>query len=274
MIPNHVNRPLKTVTDRIRSCRAVLWALETFGDRLLDILDGEFSPLVDEGQAMPFSVQQLLFRKKLILGRDRMVDSDRSYRDQRARESIFRGRRDGEVKKVNSEVVGLRNALSGIFSEEKLAEFGFARHTPQVPEELLEQVSHLATRLDDPSLDISGARFGEFRFEAPDLAKRLATAVDTLRQATENLAREERKSEAKKLAKDEALSEYNRWFLWIARTVESLCHLAGLDEVAKRVRPSDRRKGVTAEKFKEPKAGESEGSQEPKAADSAASESS
>ncbi len=74
-----------------------------------------------------------------------------------------------------------------------------------------------------------------------------------------DLARAERKTEVLKLAKDEALTHYNQSFLWIARTVESLCRLAGLDEVAKRVRPSQRRPGVTAERFKPPADAQSEG---------------
>ncbi len=60
----------------------------------------------------------------------------------------------------------------------------------------------------------------------------------------------------------DAIREYNRWFVWIARTVESLCRVAGLDEVAKRVRPSSRRPGVTAKKFVEPDDGKAEGNAE------------
>ena len=81
------------------------------------------------------------------------------------------------------------------------------------------------------------------------MAQGLIESVDTLHLATDELAREERKTEALKLAKDNALARYNKSFLWIARTVESLCRLAGLDEVANRVRPSQRRPGVTAKRF-------------------------
>ncbi len=257
MLPLNVNRPLKTIMDRIQSCRAVLWALGTFGDRLVGLLGGTYDPLLEEGQVTPFATQLELFRKKLILDRDTLIQCDRSYRDQKAKESLFRGRRDDWMTKVNSDVVGLRQALKGIYSEEKLVEFGFARRTPQQPGELLEQTSHLVTRLRNPELDLSGARFGEFRFESSDLAKNLAGSVTGLSASVGELVREERQSEAMKLAKDDALSDYNKSFLWIARTVESLCQLAGLEEVARRVRPSSRRPGVTEKKFEEPKDGTS-----------------
>ena len=262
MLPINVNLPLKAVTDRIQSCRAVLWAIDTHGDRLVDILGESFDPLLGEGQVMPFETQLELFKKKLILDRDQVVTSDRAYRDQKARESLSLAWRDDQVERVNSGVVGLRQAFTGIYSDKKLAEFGFARRTPQRPGELLEQASHLASRLGDPDLDLSGSRFGEFRLDAPDLAQELVRSVGTLQLAADDLAREERKTEAMKLAKDDAISGYNTSFLWIARTVESLCRLAGLDEVARRVRPSERRKGVTAQKFEQPEGSESEGEAE------------
>lgn len=252
MLPININQPLKTVSDRVQSCKAVLWALRVYGGQLLEILGESFAPLLAAGQAMPFEVQLELFEKKLILIRDRMLETERAYRDQKARESLSRTRRIERAGRVNSAVVGLRKAFAGIYSDQKLAEIGFARRTPQPPGVLLEQASHLVTRLNDPLLDLTGSRFGDFQLDAKNLAKALVSSVDDLEEAVDDLAREERQSEAMKLAKDQAIQEHNRWFVWIARTVESLCRVAGLDEVAKRVRPSSRRPGVTAKKFVEP----------------------
>lgn len=251
MLPINLNLPLKAVVARIRSCRAVLWALETHGRHLSENLGETFSPLLEEGQAMPFEVQIELFKKQLILVRDQLVSTDRAYRDQKAAESLVRGRRDTQAETVNKGVVGLRQAFTGIYSDDKLAAFGFARRTPQQPAELQEQASHLVERLEDPDLDLSGSRFGDFQLDAQQLARELVGSVESLQEADEELAREERKTEALKLAKDDALEQYNKSFLWIARTIESLCRLAGLDEAAKRVRPSSRKPGVTAQRFDE-----------------------
>ncbi len=260
MLPINVNLPLKSVTDRIRSSRAVLWAIETHGHRLVEILGEFFGSLLEEGEAIPFEAQLALFKKKLILIRDRLVSTDRAYRDQKASESLVRGKRDEGAAQVNSDIVGLRQAFSGIYSDAKLAEFGFARRTPQQPAELLEQASHLIVRLDSPELDLSGSSYDDFKLDAPHLARKLVRSVGSLQEADDELAGQERTSEALMLAKDDALAEYNRSFLWIARTVESLCRLAGLDEVAKRVRPSSRRPGVTQRKFDESEDSPSENS--------------
>ncbi len=262
MLPINVNQPLKAVTDRMQSCRAVKWAIDTFGTVMVDNLGGTFDPLLADGQVTPFATQLELFKKKLTLDLDRVVATDRTYRDQKAREVLSRVWRDEQLEAVTSGVVGLRQAFTGFYSPHKLAEFGFARQTSRQPEELMEQVSHLVSRLSDSELDLTGSRFGELQLDAPNLARELVGSVETFQQVADELAREERRTEARKLAKDEALSEYNQSFLWIARTVESLCRLAGLDEVAKRVRPSNRRPGVTARKFDEPEDQQSEGSAE------------
>ena len=259
MIPLNVNLPLKSVTDRIQSCRTVLWAIDTHGDRLIDNLGESFDLLLEEHQVTPFETQLALFKKKLILSRDHLITCDRAYRDQRAQETLFRARRDDQVKVVNADVVGLHRVFTGNYSDAKLAGFGFARRVPQQPGELLEQASHLATRLCDPDLDLSGARFDALKFEAAELAQKLVQEVGPLERRIDELAREERQTEASKLAKDDALEAYNQLFLNFARTVESLFRLAGLEEVARRIRPSATRPGVTEGQVSESDDGESEG---------------
>ncbi len=249
MLPINVNLPLKAVTDRMQSCRAVQWAIDTFGTVLVDELGETFDPLLVEGQVMPFEIQLELFKKKLTQDLDQVVTTDRDYRDQKAREAISRERRDDRVTAVNTGVIDLRQAFTGIYSDGKLAEFGFARRTPSRPGELEEQTTYLVQRLSDPDLDLTGSRYDKLQLDAHNMAQGLIKSVETLHQATDELAQQVRKTEALKLAKDNALARYNKSFLWIARTVESLCHLAGLDEVAQRVRPSQRRPGVTAKRF-------------------------
>lgn len=261
MIPINVNLPLKSVSGRVRSCHDVLGAIETFGDQMSGTLGEDFAPFLPEGQVMPFQATLELFAGRLSASSQRMVETDRAYRDQRTRETLFRGRRDDAASEVNDDVVGLRKAFGGIYREEKLAEVGFARRTPQSPGELLEQATHLATRLQDPTLDLTGSRFGDLQLEAAKLAAKLVASVASLEQASTALSRQERRTEARKLAKDEALEAHNSGFLWIARTVESLCRLAGLDEVAKRIRPSTRRPGLI-ERQAEPGEGGEAGSEE------------
>ena len=252
MLTKILNLPSKMVNARVRSCEAVLWAIGTFGQQLVGILNERFGPLVEEGLVPPFEQLLELFEASLIQSRDRLVATDRQHRAQKAREATFRAVKDGSVKEVNAQVLGLRNAFSGVYTDDQLAAIGFTRRVPQQPAELLELAAYLAVRLGDPALELSGSRFGEFDLDASFLAREFKPSVERLRQALSDLQREERLTEASQLAKDEAMASHNRDFLWIARTVESLLRLAGLDDLAARVRPSTRRPGETVEEFEEP----------------------
>ncbi|MEE8523375.1 MAG: hypothetical protein V3T72_05545 [Thermoanaerobaculia bacterium] len=55
------------------------------------------------------------------------------------------------------------------------------------------------------------------------------------------LNRENRRSDATVIAKNQAMSRYDQQFRWIACCLESLYHLAGQHELAERVKPSTRR---------------------------------
>ena len=246
MLPINVNRPLKSVTDRVQSCDAVKTAIDSWGDRLAALLSESFDPLLAEGQVTPFATQLAVFRTKLVEEIDLVVTTDRAYRDQRAQEAVSRGRRDLVFDDVTADVIELRKAFTGFYSDDKLGELGFARRVPDRPVVLLEHATHLAARLSDPDLDLTGSRYEGQQLDSPSLVRQLVTSVAALKQATEELNQEVRDTEALKLAKDEALTQYNTSFLWIARAVESFCRLVGLDEVARRVRPSQRRPGVTA----------------------------
>ncbi len=122
--------------------------------------------------------------------------------------------------------------------------------------------THLVDRLSDQEIDLSGSEYEGVQLDVSLLVAKVVESFPELRQAIDALARQERQSEVLLLAKNEVLDQHNKTFLWIARTVESLFSLAGLEEVAKRIRPSNRRHGLTEKPFEEPESGDNEASQE------------
>ncbi len=244
MLNKTLNVPSKMVADRVQSTAVVLWAIREHGHAMVDILDGQYCPYLEDGEVMPFEIQLRLFEKALIHRRDDLVEAERELRAQKARENKARRRRDAAVGAANGDVVALRRLYRGAYSDDQLVDVGFARQTPQGPEELYEQAVQLVDGMDDSRLQLSG-RFEDFELNARPLVRQLKTSSRTLQQASSDLRREERISETKLFVKDQALKTHNHAFLWIARTVESLLRLAGLEALAARVRPSARRPGVT-----------------------------
>ena len=148
---------------------------------------------------------------------------------------------------LSHNLVGLRDTFLGACGTEIAAQLGFALRTPQQPGELFEQAQHLVARLGDPELVLPEPRYKGILLDAAEMTAELQPLVDKLGETLEDLSREARLDESTKIAKDEMLHAYDRTFLWAARTAESLFRLVNLPEVAKRVRPSTRRPGLTDE---------------------------
>lgn len=241
-----VNLPSRMLIQRLASCRVVLWALFTHGSQLLDNLK-------TFGRALPASIpgltQELMSQLAEVLAqaRDRLIAADRRHRDQQALTSKYRRERQAAFEALYPHVGGLRDTVRGSYGPVVAEELGFAASTPIQPGELFEQAEHLTDRLSEPQLQLPASRYQDVDLDPAVLAGQTRPLVTRLGQALEDVGREERNEEATKVAKDAALEGYNRTFLWSARTAESLFQLADMPEIARRVRPSTRRRGITVE---------------------------
>ncbi len=245
MLTKTLNLPSTMVAARMKSSEIVLSALESHGRRMADVLGGKYSPHLEEGQSAPFDTQIQLFAKELIRLSTELREAERRNRRQKARETKARTRRDADVQQVNVKVGRVRRAFSGVFDEDQMAEIGLARRNARDSEVLLEQAATLVVNLEQPELELADAQLGGIDVDAPNLAADVKPSAESLRESLAELRREQRRTEVTQIAKNQAMKEFNHSFLWIARSVESLLQLAGLEEQAVRVRPSSRRPGVT-----------------------------
>ncbi len=245
MLTKTLNLPSTMVAARMKSSEIVLSALESHGQEMAGVLGGKYSPHLEEGQEMPFATQLKLFEKELIRLTERLRKAERRNRTHKARESKARTRRDADLQEVNTKVARVRRIISGVFNDGEMVEIGLARRNARDSEVLLEQAASLAVNLERPDLELSAEQLGGVDVNPPALAQDVKPCADKLRQSLSELRREQRQTEATQFAKNEAMDEFNHSFLWIARSVESLLQLAGLEKMAARVRPSSRRPGVT-----------------------------
>ncbi len=242
-----VNLPSKMLMARLASCRVVLWALVTHGPRLVEIFNGPLGRMLPEGLKAYIEQHVAQLREVLVAARDMLITSDRDLRDQKALTTRYRRTRDAAFSALSPYVVGLRDTFRGACGREVATELGFASRTPEQPAELHEQAQHLTARLSESNLELPAVRYKGIALDPVGLVEEMAPLVEDLGQALENVSREERRTEAMKIAKDEALDAYTRTFLWVAQSAEALFRLADLPAVAKRVRPSSRRFGLTHE---------------------------
>lgn len=242
-----VNLPSRMLMLRLASCRVVLWALETHGPRLVHNLRATTNWTL--ATAIPTLIEPLLklLARVLTAARDALITSDRDLRDQKAKASDYRQQRDEAFKVLGPFVGGLKDTFLGAYGAKAIQRVGFSLRTPQQPAELFEHAEHLGNRLVEPGLELPESRLKIVDLDPVDAAGEMRPMVELLGQRLEEVSREDRLAEAMKIAKDEALKSYDNTFLWVARTAESLFRLAELPEVARRIRPSIRRRGLTTE---------------------------
>lgn len=245
MLTKTLNVPSTMVADRMKSCQIVLSALESHAQQMADVLGGKYSLHLEERQVTPFDTQLQLFEKELIRLRDQLHEADRRNRTRKARETQARARRDADIQQVNAKVARVRRAFAGVYDDDQMVEIGLARRNARDSEVLLEQAASLAVNLEQPDLELPAEQLGGIKVDAPELARDLGPTAQQLQQSLTELRRQQRQSETAQFARNQAVAEFNHSFLWIARSVESLLQLAGLEEQAIRVRPSSRRPGVT-----------------------------
>ncbi len=246
MANSTVNLPLKSLMARLVSCRVVLWALTTHGPRLSEISNGTLGPSLAKGMRQSFEQHMTQLQEVLATARDLLIVADRNLRDQKARTSGFRRIRDKAFKELSPWVKGIKDTFRGACGDDITVDIGFALRMPTQAADLHEQAVHLLDRLSSPE-ELPAVRYRGVTLEPLTVAEEMRPMVERLGETLENVVREERQSDAMKIARDEALAAYDRAFQWVAGSAESLFKLANLPELAKRVRPSSRRRGVTEE---------------------------
>lgn len=230
---------------RLVSCRVVLGALETHGARLMErVLAPSQEHLPSD---VPVVFQFLLGPLVAILeaAREFMIQADRQNRDQVVSAATSRRLLNSTFKEVSPLVSGLRDAFRAAYGSDTTVDIGFASRQPERADEMFEQAQHLLDRLAKDGSGLPESRFSNVFLDPANLAAEVEPQIMRLGEAVDNANREARQAESTKLAKDDAVAAFDRTFLWAARCVESMFKLVELDEIAKRVRPSTRRPGVT-----------------------------
>lgn len=235
MVNNEANRPKQLLIQRLRSVRAVLWAVDTFGERLRNV-DRTFA---------------VYLRGRLVQQRSRLVRAERHLRQSEIRRSWRIVQRNNATRALRRLLVTARGSSVGVFGEMGMLRIGFARRISEDAETLLEQAIHVRDRVLHPAFDapeplIHGLTMNweEFGAELTLLIKSLRKALDNVNEARTDvgLALHER---------NEILAEFNKVFLHSARIVENALRSNGFDDLADRVRPSTRRPGLTEVPFVE-----------------------
>ncbi len=238
---------LRSNTLRLKSCAFLEQTILNQGQRVALVLVERLAPLAAAGAVVPdFWALQLFFLEVLRTLRGRVEDTERSHVDELADDAEPRSRRDSADSTLRSRMTELKSFFIGVYKPESVEALGFPRVLGRTPEELLRQVDHLLGHLRAADLVLPAPIVGEVSLPLADIATSLQPLADDLRTALTDVGREVKEANLTQLDRNRAVEEYDKAFLGIARTLETLYRLAGESELADQVRPSVRRPGRTA----------------------------
>ena len=237
----------KMIRDRRKSGKSVSSSIDTHLDIVVGSLEESFADRLLEGETMPdFRTMFRLFQRTLDDETQELVDAGALHLQELDNDITLRQRRDELVESLGTKVSRFREALSGLYGPGRAHEMaGIVGRTEQEPVALLAQVERILDRFGDPEAEIGPPSFGGFQMDPSQVIEQFRPDYLELNGSVTELNRENRKSDATLIAKNEAVTRYDRFFRWIACGLESFYHLANQHELAERVKPSTRRPGRT-----------------------------
>lgn len=261
-------KPIKTkgssIAFRERTFRIVHAAVGTHGGDAAGILNVRWlsaPALAAGGMVSDYGQVFADLGRELEQSRARMLDANNAHLGQLAILIDLQKRRDELNLQLFDRFYKGRHTLESLYGRtrgfEVLAVDG---ETPRDPSGLIQQVRSTVTFLEEPKVVLPAPDVDGIAVDLPVLAFQLGTGADDLEGVLRAVEEQQKNAQTTRKAKNDAFAEFDRRYLWVGRALETYFHLAGMHELAERVRPSARRPGRrAADENMEPDAVEAEG---------------
>jgi hypothetical protein len=149
---------------------------------------------------------------------------------------LAREKRDGAHSALSRMLVGARTRMRDSFDETEMRAFNLHGRTPTSYEGMLRYASDVVALMDDnprTAVDAFGATF-----DTQVMVAALRPTVETYRQSLQDVAREQRETQQARAGRTLSEEHFRDGLVNIASIVEAYLRMAGMDELADRVRPT------------------------------------
>jgi hypothetical protein len=241
----------KEVTDRQRDCHFLTTALHNQGPRISNQLLDQVRPHLLEGDVEPTAEpMQVAMARALDANMRDTVAADEAMFYANARLDELRIERVEATRQVGQGVIMLRRMVRGQYSAPRLHHLGLGTATAKTPSLLLRQADRITAAFNGQELlALLGTPFLEGQVPPQGAAAELSARAERLRAVLDEIDELVRRRDEAYVAKVRHLDAHEQLFVYIARTFEAQCRLAGEAELAERVRRSTSRR--QAEEVKE-----------------------
>lgn len=239
----------KQVDDRERSSRVVAAAIEQHASTIASKVRDLLAPIAaEDGGAVPDIERFLKLSGKLLTSRSlTLVRASNAHDREMADDAEPRDRRDSRESSVRARLGGLRLNVQGAFGDAGLRALALWEPIPPGPGPLKNYAQSVLNALVQPGVTLVPLHADDaFEFKPAKAVDSLRALLAELTTALDDVARESVEFDTTLLAKSAAMAAHDRDFVSFAGVIERLALIAGLPELAERIRPSGREPGVLA----------------------------
>jgi len=238
----------KAVTDRQKSARAVTAAAHTHANEVATRVAELLAPHLRPDEQMPdFGLFLRLVGRLIATENEVLVRADAAHERELADDAAPRKARDEAVEKVRRILVDLRAAVETTCGMAGLPRLHLLEAVPTDPSVLATIGRSVLDALRDESVRLPAARRRGLSLDREAFAEELELELPPLEKALAAVAREAREAEATLRQKRAAMEANDRAFSRGAAVLSSAFALADLEELATRLKPSQRQPGETNE---------------------------
>ncbi len=238
---------LKQVVDRKRSSRRVAGALGKNKHAIVAALHALLSPAAARlGKPVPkLDVLVELLAETLRERTETLVETSDAHEQEGLDDAEPRRVRDTLETDARAQISGLRKVVEGLYGDAGLRALGFGEPLPPTPDQLAAYGTTVANALARKDLVLVPLRKSKAAtFDAAIVATELKEVLGPLEAALGVVSNEANELDGTKVRKDQAMAAHNVAFTRITAIVEQMARLAGLNELADRLRPSASEPGV------------------------------
>ncbi len=237
----------KMVRDRRKSCLSIESSVEIHGADVASDLEEFFADKLQEGETMPPFLIILQFLQRLLTTAcEGLVGAAAEHLTEIDGDNKARRRRDVLKERLAVKGRRLRDVLDGLFGRGAGLELaGLDRRTAQETVDLVAQTERIIERYSAIPTETLRPDLAGFSIDPAAMIADIQPDHDEYHELVEELNRENRRSDATLIAKNEAMEKYDLTFRLVAGILSAYYTLAGHEELARRVTPSTRRSGRT-----------------------------
>jgi hypothetical protein len=230
----------KLVIQQQKITTALQSAADTHAESAAVAVEKLLAPHLQKGEKMPDVALLLKLSGRLLEESTRkLVEADEAHERELADDRAPRERRDAASQAIYSRLVDLRDALSGLYGTSIAEAAGFRERTPKDPVQLARFASQVVGALG--SLKLGSPRIAGAKLNPREALQEIEGQLVVLQGSLKEVAREVREAEQTLATKSQAMAEQQHLASGVANLLAGVFRLAGLDELAERVRPSARR---------------------------------